>query len=261
MQNTVLFRRSSFFIDALNVFFYTDLFLYHELNTRRNENEFLHHLFDDKFPSFTTDNRVDLDNLIIQSTSTKKNQNILYDWVSPNRYNPSEVGLTMTIYLENLYWDMLANPISNEFMQVSELGNTIKLLSNDRQVNKIDIYLPFESVFIQEALSEALLGDKDINMIIGNKEEYLKSNLYDSYMFENVKDIDDYLINDVRKGNNTQLLTEIIIPTYEFNLEEGRTNIDKIMEQVTYYKLKLQKPMNEYMQDYKLSINSISVPL
>lgn len=256
MQNSILFRRSSFFIDAINVFFYTDLFLYHELMERMKEDQLLVELFSENLPNFNVGSRGELDRLIIKSTVTKKHQNILYDWINDNRLDNSTEGL-----LASLYMDMLINPTCGEYMQVTELGNTIKLLANDRRVNKIHIYLPFDSPFIRSMIGGALNGGSNTNIIIGGKEDFLKNNIYDSYMFENVGDIDTCLIEGLKKYSNSQLIREVLVPTYEFNLEETRTNLDKLLEQITYHKLKLNLTPNEYVNNYKLSINTIAVPV
>lgn len=261
MQNSILFRRSSFFIDAMNVFFYTDLFLYHELVERMKEDILLKTLFSDKLPVFNTDNRVELDRLVIKSTATKKHQNILCDWVNHNKYIQPQTGENINTMLANLYMDMLVNPVCNEYMQVTELGNTIRLVVNDRQVNKIHIYIPFDSLFVRQMIFNALNGNTSVSIIIGGKENFLKKNFYDSYMFENIDDVDKCLAIESNKNPNSQLLKEVLIPTYDFNLEESRTDLDILLEQVTYHKMKLSKSSNEYTSDYKLSINTIHVPL
>ena len=44
-------------------------------------------------------------------------------------------------------------------------------------------------------------------------------------------------------------------------MEESRTELDILVEQVTYHKLNLRLPSNAYQQDYGLSINTIAVPI
>lgn len=265
MQNSVLFRRSSFFVDAINVIFYTDLFLYHELLERMKQNEFLRFIFGDKLQTFQTENRGELDKLIIKYTVTKKNQNILLDWISLEKYKESDIDISVEEYVSMLYGDMLTNPICEEYMQTTEFGNTLKLLSKDRQLNRLHIYIPLDSELLKQSINESfsnISGNSSLSIIVGGKEEYLKSHSYDSYVFENISDVDEFLAIEGKKVVGTpQTIKEVLIPTYEFNMEEGRTDLDILIEQVTYHKLKLKKTANEYQSDYNLSINTISVPI
>ena len=264
MQNSVLFRRSSFFVDAMNVIFYSDLFIYHELSKRMESNEFLTSIFGDKMPNFTASTRGDLDKLIIKSTVTKKNQNILLDWISKEKYNQSDINITMDEYVALLYQDIFTSPVCDEYLQLTEFGNTLKLLSKDRQVNKISVYIPFKSDFLINSIYDFIshgYSRSNYNIIIGQKD-FLKKEKYDSYIFENVLDVDDYLAipeNEVVPG--AKFIKEVVIPTYEYNMEDGRTNLDILVEQVTYHKLKLKNNPNEYSSKYNLSINTISVPI
>ena len=264
MQNSVLFRRSSFFVDAFNIIFYTDLFLYHELSKRMEYNGFLEKIFKEKLPRFNADSRGKLDKLIIKSTANKLNQNILLDWISEYEFNRFDVDMTINDYVATLYLDMLSNPICDEYMQITEFGNALKLISSDRQLNHMSIYVPFNSDFINQSISDYLSGTtgNDFKIVAGGKVEYLKTNKFDSYVFENVSDIDEILATDESRNSlGGQFIKEILIPTYEFNMEEGRTNLDILIEQVTYHKLKLNKSPNEYTNDFNLSINTISVPI
>lgn len=265
MQNSVLFRRSSFFVDAFNVIFYIDLFLYHELSERMEEVDFLKMIFNDNFPVFNAGNRGELDKLIIKSTINKTHQNILLDWISEDEFSKSDIDMSIEEYVSTLYMDMLSNPICDEYLQTSEFGNTLKLISRDRQLNRLVIYIPFDSDFLKQSINEFLSGSigDGFSILIGGKSEYLAKNKFDSYVLENVDDVDDILAMDGAKvsSGTTKFIKEVLIPTYEFNMEEGRTDLDILIEQVTYHKLKLKRKMNEYSSDFNLSINTISLPI
>ena len=264
MQNSVLFRRSSFFVDASNIIFYTDLFLYHELSKRMKNIEFLSDIFGDKLPRFQAENRGELDKLIIKSTVTKVHQNILLDWISEDKFNQSDINISMEEYVAMLYLDLLSNPICDEYLQTTEFGNTLKLISKDRQLNQLVIYIPFDSDFLKQSINEFLSGTMggSFQILIGGKPDYLKKNKFDSYVLENVTDVDEILAIDGNQTNSrSQFIKEVLIPTYEFNMEEGRTDLDMLLEQITYHKLKLKRSANEYASDFNLSINTISVPI
>jgi hypothetical protein len=51
MQQKALYRRSSFFIDVMNVILYTDLFLYHELKERMKTDECIQYYFQKNLPN------------------------------------------------------------------------------------------------------------------------------------------------------------------------------------------------------------------
>ena len=136
------------------------------------------------------------------------------------------------------------------FGGVGEIGKNMTALEYGDNILVVDAGMGFPN--------EATPG---VDVVIPDIE-YLKTNKFDSYVFENVSDIDEILATDESRNSlGGQFIREILIPTYEFNMEEGRTNLDILIEQVTYHKLKLNKSPNEYTNDFNLSINTISVPI
>jgi hypothetical protein len=258
MSNTILNRNSSFFVDGFNVVFYIDLFLYNELFYRTSSgDELLQLLFHKSIPKgekyFSSDVK---DVSIIQKLSSKKNQNVLLDLIDKGRYKILGIEMPIENYVSFLYYDFLTNPTCPEYIQTTEFGNTLKLLTNDSNFNNLDIYIPFESDFIKSSIAEAFTGYNinKVSIISGNKSELLKTPKYDSYAFENVNDIDRYLYDKTSKR------TEVLIPNYEYNLIEERTKIERLVEQVTYQRIKLDKSNKDYM-DKKIYISVINVPL
>lgn len=256
MNINKLFHRSSFFIDAMNVLLYSDLFIYHEMKYRMENEEHgeycLQDLFGESFPKFKSDSKVLEDRMVINECSKKNNQNILLDWIDGRAFDSEE---SLSRYLSMLYFDVFEQPRCDEFIQMTEFGNTMKLLMMDTNLTKIVIYLPFKTDFLISNIEELFSGTSKVEIVIGPKSEILKSISHDSYVFENVLDVDRYLVGKASK------LTEILIPTYEYNMTDGRTDIDKILEQVTYRKLNLSHNPSDYMKEYNLSVNTISVPI
>lgn len=260
MRNSVLFRRSSFFVDAINIIFHVDLFLYHELTFRMKECKMLEDVFTN-VPKFNSDNKVELDKMVIDSCSKKVNQNILLDWVSKDKFSNYSINMSLNEYVARLYMDMLINPICEQYLQVTEFGNTLKLLSKDIQLNKLCIYIPFDSDFLKSNISDLFMRNPDnsLSILIGDKKEFMKDHKFDSYIFENATDIDNYLAIPENK-TDANILIEVIIPSYNFNMKEDRTDLDILIEQITYYRLNLKLEDKEYYSNYRLAINTLAVP-
>ena len=255
MANNKLFRRSSFFIDVMNVLIYSDLFIYHEIKARleqENDEYMVKTLFKKSFPKINAETRELEDMMVINLCAKKTNQNILLDWIDKEVFESEE---SLSTYVSLLYLNIFENPICDEYMQITEFGNTIKLLMMDENLNKITAYLPFATDELISNIRELFSGSTKLELAIGNKNELLKEINYDSYVFENISDVDKYL----RKGSSK--LIEVLIPTYEFNMIEDRTNVDRLLEQVTYHKLKLEHPASDYHSKYNLSINTIGIPI
>lgn len=258
-MNSVLFRRANIFSDVINVLFHVDLFFYHELKYRMEKNEILRDLFIDKLPKISEDSVDVRDTILIKLTSEKNNQNILLDWINIDKYSKygHSLGMDITEFVANMYYDMLINPSCNEYIQPTEFGNTLRLLSKDINLNKIHVYLPFESDYLKESIVELFMGNSSkISIVIGDKKSLLSdSEIYDTFIFENCVDVDNCLTNSHSK------LKEILIPAYEYNMIEDRTKLDRLIEQVTYRKLNLKEESSNYASKYNLSINTIGVPI
>ena len=258
MNNTVLFHRSSFFVDVCNVVLHTDLFLYHEIKERINQGDLLlNKLFSKTLPSIESQDKLTIDTFVIQKSAAKRNQNILLDWINKSAFHEVSIEMSLHELVANLYYDFFVNPKCEEYIQMSEFGNTLKLLTADNNFDILHLYIPFESEIIYNNLMESFagVGINKISVLIGIKSELFKErNDYDSYVFENVTDVDLYL--DFKQS----IQKEVLIPTYEYNMVEDRTDVEKLMEQVTYQRLNL-KQTSEYYKEHKLFINTIGVPL
>lgn len=272
---TMLFKRSSFFIDAFNVVCHVDLFLYHEIRKQiiDDPDGMIADIFSDKFPLDVWEKESD-DIKIIHLTSRKLHQNILFDWVSMEKLqkynvmvliNNESVELTngefADMFLSNLYVQCLTAPICKEIMQLTEFGNVLKLLIKYTKLDSVTFHIPFESELVIQTLFTEYAGstkDNKLFICIGeidvetNGNEFQKAN---SYIFENVADVDKYLRKERKYG------IEVLIPTYEYNMMEDRGNLEKTMEQVMIPRMKLEEPLSDYMEKYNISVNSISVPI
>jgi len=255
MKQTVLYKRSNFFIDVFNVMLCIDLFFYHEIKTRINTDDCIKYYFEENLPD--VEDTPSNDTYLTILFASKTHQNILYDWIDEEKFLESNSKDAMDQYLGFLYRDILENPTCDQFIQSTGFANTIKILSNDRNVLSITLWLPFQTDFIMKSLNESFRGYglNKINIYIGEKKADAKEFRADAYTFENISDVDKYL------RNPHQSLIEVIVPAYEFNMMVDRTKLEKFYEQVTYRRLRLEEPNSNYREKYNLSINSLSVPV
>lgn len=272
--HSTLYKRSSFFVDVFNVICHIDLFLYHEIRHQilADPDGMIADIFSNKFPKDVWKKESD-DIKIIHMASRKLHQNILVDWVDMDKlqtYNANviiddePVSLSddefMNLFLSNLYNQCIAQPTCNELLQITEFGNALKLLTKDSNLDRLTFHIPFESeMVIQTLLTEygrAGVDNSKVFISIGDIDtttpDFLKTN---SFVFENVSDVDEYLRLTRKHG------VEVLIPTYEYNMMEDRSNLEKTMEQVMISRMRLEEPLPDYMEKYNLSINSISVPI
>lgn len=270
----MLFKRSFFFIDAINVICHVDLFLFHEIRKQilDEPDGLLADVFSDKFPMNVWSGQPD-DIKIIHLASQKLNQNILFDWVNVDalkKYNETvlidgeQVSFTddefVDAFLSNLYVQCLTEPTCNELLQITEFGNALKLLMKDSKLERMVFHIPFESELIIQTLLSEYTGknSEKLSISIGkididtDNSGFLRAN---SYVFENIRDVDTYLRRSRKYG------IEVLIPTFEYNMMEDRGNLEKTMEQVMISRMKLEEPLPDYLEKYNISVNSISVPM
>lgn len=255
MIKTALHKRSSFFIDAINVVYYVDLFLYNELFYRASKGDqlikslFGHILPNDEY--YYSGHGKDV--AIIHRLTGKKHQNILLDLIDKSKY---DLDIPLEEFVASLYFSCLTEPECPEFLQMTEFGNTLRMIVGDANVNQVVLYIPFQSDFILSTISESFSGVdiSRLKILVGGKPDFLEKNFFDMYVLENVSDVDNLLYG---KMSNR---TEVLVPNYEFNLVEKRTNLEQLVEQVTYQRLNLKYDAREYY-DKNLSINTMSIPL
>ena len=261
MIKTTLNRRSSFFIDAFNVIAHIDLFLYNELWFRISKGDkLLIDLFSKSLPpdwnktGYYSSNTKDIS--IIKLVSSKSNQNILFDLIDKAVFKELDIGKPINVFVASLYYDFLMNPTCPDYIQFTEFGHTMRLLLADTNLDKICLYMPFKSEFVCNNILDSFagVGISKIKLIFGDKTPYLLNNKFDTYVFENVTDIDNILFENVKSR------IEILIPTYEYNMVDDRTDSEKLIEQITYQRLNLKRSPEEY-RDKGIIISSMSVPL
>ena len=255
MIKTALHKRSSFFIDVFNVVYYIDLFIYNELFYRAtNGDQLIKSLFGHILPDnneYYSGHGKDV--AIIHKLTGKKHQNVLLDLIDKSKYN---LDVSLEEFVASLYFSCLTEPECPEFLQMTEFGNTLRMIVGDVNVNMVVLYMPFRSDLVLSTISESFSGIdiSRLKMLIGGKPSFLEKNFFDMYVLENVSDIDNLLYG---KMSNR---TEILVPNYEFNLVKKRTNLEQLVEQVTYQRLNLKYDTREYYEK-NLSINTMSIPL
>lgn len=211
--------------------------------------------FSKNIPDIPTDHRNDIG--IIRLTSNKFNKYILEDWIDREKFlSVNDTETYISFILENTY-DMLTNPKCKEFLQLSEFGHAMRMILGDTNSEKLVLYSPFKSQFIEDNISEVFLGYnmEKISMYIGTKNNQASEFQADTYAFEDTSDIDNYL--RIKHEN----LIEVLIPSYEFNMKEDRSDLEKLIEQVTFQRLRLEEPDIDYKDKYNLSVNTIPVPV
>lgn len=257
-QGRALYRRSTFFVDVINVVLHIDLFIYHDLSIRIKDDPCLQYFFGKKLPNSRDGESIQqLDVRLVREFSNKLHQNILEDWIDKDEFIKMNGEASYGEYLQTLYHMILSEPTYDDYMQTTAFGSTLKILTKDDRVDKIIFYIPFESQPICDNIVEAFSGysSNKMEIMVGGKKAGEKLPLADSYIFENVSDIDAYLRIPHKD------LTEVIVPAYEYNMSDDRSDEEKEVEQITIKKLNLQEIGNDYQTKYNLSINSIRVPI
>lgn len=257
-QGRALYRRSTFFVDVINTIFHIDLFIYHDLAIRVENDPCLQYFFNKNFPTARDGETIQqLDIRLVREFSGKLHQNILEDWISKDEFIQMNGEEAYVEYLQTLYHTILSEPVFDDFMQLTSLGSTLKLLTKDDRIDKIIFYIPFESQAICDNIVEMFSGYQSgkMEIMVGGKVPGEKIPVTDSYIFENVTDVDTYL--RIPHKN----VTEVLVPSYEYNMIDDRTEEEKEIEQVTIERLNLQESGSDYQTKYNLSVNSIRVPL
>ena len=256
MRQSVLYKRSSFFIDIFNVMYYLDLFLFHEMKERMKNDECLRYFFSEKIPSIEPSPQNDI--MIVRTLSGKLHKNILMDWINRDRFCEINQRELLDIYVESLVKDMVQNPICDQFIQLTEFGHTIRILCNDTNTKNVTLYAPYNSELIVDSIKESFHGyniDK-LSMFTGKKDNKAKEFAADSYVLEDAQDIDNYLCT-----KHPGMLVEVLIPSYEYNLKTDRTDMEKMVEQIMITRLNIKNNDSWYKDNFNLSINTIAVPI
>ena len=257
-MRTTLNRRSNFFMDGCNVLFHIDLFLVNELLYRVAKGDTLFgELFHRSIPkdnTYYTSHEKDIK--IIQSAATKKSQNILYDLIDKELYTKKNNQIKLEVYVAMLYHDFLLNPTCPEYIQMTEFGNTVRILTNDTNLGRLYIRVPFITEFLKRNILEGFAGEgiSKISIVTGDTVEFATMGIFDTFVLEDITEVDSALVGNVNKR------VEVLVPDYEYNMMEDRTDVEKLFEQVTYRRLKLQEHPKFYM-DKGIMIHTMSVPL
>lgn len=250
-----LYRRSSFFIDIFNVIFYTDLFLFHEIIERMKTDECIKYYFEEGIPQIEPTQHND--QWVMHETSSKNHQIILRDWIDEKKFLASNPKTKLDPFIYALFEDMLTQPICGEYMQTTGFANALRILMGDDKLNTIYLYMPFESQPVVDNLLDFFTGYgvERIQLVTGKKDPESKPFQVDSFVLENVRDVDMYLRRKHSKP------TEVLIPAYNFNLAKDRDHLEQMVEQVLFQRLQLEEENMNYREKYNLLINTINVPI
>jgi hypothetical protein len=118
-------------------------------------------------------------------------------------------------------------------------------------------YMPFESPFLIENIKRAFSGTNfgKIYFSIGDRAKSFQTYPADSYILENSYLVDRYFATPHASR------VEILLPMYEHNMMDGRTESEKLTEQVEYQRLNIREDAHAYMEKYNVSINATAVPI
>lgn len=251
-----LYRRSSIFADARNVIVATDAIVacrfQHYMHAHPTEIQF-----------FTSDCLWMMKDVYFPEVKrtllgTKQNRNFLLDyfnweWVMDSSpINPQQ-------FCEILYQNILAmEPDGKDILGQEDLepaltgiGASFKNLIKDENINQLHIYLD-DAIpeYLEKKLITYLNGSTKLSFVRGNKEDYFNTHQFDSYFFEDVTDIDQYLTKPHKA------LVEILVPASTNNLtvveREGNTGLRLVST---------NHPNQYYQENIRANIFTIGLPI
>lgn len=251
----VLFRRSRIFMDLRTMFAYTDLYVVERLIELVDERKLDLSLFTtlaDEYKELGPD-------MMRQRLQAKKFLNVLYGYLNMDiacKQEGDPYEFCKELYEVLLYQEYDPQEEYSPSLQLTPLSDSIKLLAKDKNAESIYIYMDRECHYMRHIVS-SFMGTNKVNFVIGNKEEFLKENTFDSYFFENVDDI-EYI------SRKHEYRSEVIIPAFPFNVTgyDCDENGEIIYSQDSMFKFPiLDKNPVEYLEEYNLNIALIDIPL
>lgn len=251
----VLFRRSKIFIDLKTMLTYTDLYVVERLIELGDSEKLDLSLFTTLVEEYTNLGP-DLMKYRLQS---KAYINVLYSYLDLDialKQDNDPYEFCKELYELLLYQEFDSEDGNSPVLKLAPLADSIKLITKDNNAEQICVYMDRECNYIKDIIS-SFMGSIKLTFAIGNKEEFLSQNTFDSYFFENVDDI-EYIS---RKHPHR---SEVIIPTFPFNVSghDFDSNGEPIYTQDSLFKFPiLDKNPMEYLSEYNLNIALIDIPL
>lgn len=250
-----LFRRSIIFADIKNVIVSIDAIVTSRMERFLKENpDYKAFLSKDLEKLY----QIPVDGLKFNIMANKNNKNFLLDYFNWDTISLSDnidpFAICNYIYKKVLEMpvtddDTLSNPDIECLM--TSIGMSFRTLSMDKNLDMIYLYqedcIPKE---VYAGLSFIYRGSNKIKFIRGDKEKFLKDNVCDSYFFEDVKDLDDYIAFRHAK------LSEVLIPNAKYNL-----SIIKVEDGLRLRTPSCNLKLSEYKSKFNLDVHTIGLPI
>ena len=250
-----LYRRSIVYADIKNVVVSTDAIVASRLKRYFEEHHGASFFFVESLQKLQ---ELPIEALVCNIMAEKKNHNFLLDYFDWTKVGLDDDVDPITI-CNFTYKDILKMPVTDtdilENPDISNLmtgiGKSLHLLCSDKNLDTI--YLYQEEYFPEEiikGLNFFYMGNQKIKYVLGDKKDFFKDHLCDSYFFEDCDSIDKFIC---RKHSG---LSEVLVPATEPNL----TIVDK--EKNTCLRLlSTQSPSKYYKENFNLEVHTIGLPI
>lgn len=254
---SVLFRRSSFFIDFKTMLTYSDLYVGERLIEHIKESNLDKLLFTRLVNEFS---ELDEDTMR-ERLHAKKNVNFLLDYLNwsivSNLEEADPVGFCNDLYDTLLYQEYDKEDKKSPTISFTNLANTLRALLKDSNAKEMYIFMEQPSSYLQLQTLEYFRSDKIKFVNHMDKKSFFETKLFDSYFFEDVDDVQYIQRKHLQRS-------EVIIPSFPFNVEGY--DIDKTGEIVYSQDSFLKVPnLNEdplsILQKYNLDLALVNIPL
>ena len=253
---SVLFRRSSFFIDLKTMMAHTDLYVAERLIEMGQSNKLNMTLFTsliDEYKELGPD-------IMTERLQAKADINFLLGYLNwdivAELDEADPIGFCNELYDTLLFQEFDTQGEQLPELKFTQLGNTLQTIVKDSNTEKIYIYMNHPCKYM-EFLIANFMCSKKVEIITGNKEEFLRTHTFDSYFLEDVDDVEFISRRHAQRS-------EIIIPVFPFNVTgfEFDENGDVIYTQDSLFKTPiLDKTPVEYLKEYNLDMALINIPL
>ena len=254
IMSKILFRRSSIFCDLENVLVYTDGLVIDRLMNHMDELSIKESDYAIPLTEFFIEEKQKFEQMggyhyILQNIMAgKKSKNPLIDIFDWDKYESGNI----LEWLDEIYVKLLASPELGKLpLILSNLGESIRQLLKDDNLEKVCIYLDHDYPYIREEVQELFSNDNKIELVSGEKEEFLKTHDFDSHFFQDIEDL-QYI---TKKYPNR---IEVCVPNYAFNFTEKLIYEDS---DDTYRTLITDEPVQDYLEKYNMEIVTISTPI
>lgn len=233
------------FQDCLcNTDFYVIKKIFNETKNKNSDHHYryLHYIYDE-FNGEPDDYIIERINFI------KSNNNILYNFLDKSKIKPCDYNTILKkLYNIYLYKDK-DHLIANAYWTL--LAKGLKLLLKDKNLEKLLIYTGEKNDFnpiICEVITNFFNNSNNkIEVIAGPKSILLQKYKFDVYILNNISDINNLLYERTQN-----------IDVYILGQER---NVVSVTKELGVKKLSLPKSPDVLLNDYKMIINMINLPI